>query len=95
MIKETGGSADAKGNVALSPSRHRSKEFNFTANVAIDYIVRVDTETQEVTLDGINAVKDFVGTFFDLVSGDQDIIYSDSEGSRTVDLSITREDRKA
>jgi len=95
MIKETAGNVDTRGSVTLSLSRHRSEEFDFTADIAIDSIVSIDTETQDVTLDGVNAVKDFSGAFFAVVPGAQDIIYSDSEGSRTVDLSITREDRKA
>lgn len=66
----------------------------YSGTVAVGERVCIDGNNFTVTLDGANAIDKYDGDFPEIMAGDNDIVYSDSEGSRTVKVIVSRTDRK-
>ena len=86
--------ACAEGVTSLVPIRVRGESFTFSGDIAVGEILRIDTDKMTVKLDGVNVRANFDGDFWEIISGLQDITYSDEEESRTLELVVTRKDRK-
>lgn len=70
-------------------------EINYTGTIAAGEILTIDGVEKTVDLDGTNALKDYTGNDFPVVfPGTGNMGYEDSEGSRSIKISITREERQ-
>ena len=54
--------------------------------------VRVSGIDITAELDGANSASYFTGSIFDLLPGANDLIYTDSEGTRTVRITVVKSD---
>ena len=69
-------------------------EINYTGTIAAGETLTIDGVEKTVDLDGTNALKDYTGNDFPVVfPGTGNIGYEDSEGSRSVKISIIREEK--
>jgi len=87
-------SIDAQGDAVIIPVRSWFETFTFSDDIADGEIIKIDTDRMTVKLDGADVRANFTGDFWKIISGAQDIVYSDEEESRTLELVVTRKDRK-
>ena len=71
-----------------------SNAFTFSGSLLAGKTVCIDTENRTVENDGVNALKNFTGTFPKMYPGNNTVIYTDALGSRTVAVTVTKQDRK-
>ena len=68
-------------------------EIIYTGTIATGETLTIDGVDKTVDLDGVNALKDYTGNDFPAVfPGVGNIGYEDSEGSRSIKISIIREE---
>lgn len=53
----------------------------------------IDHLLKTVTIDGVNALKDWSSTFFDLPPGAWKVVYMDSEDSRDLTVTVAWKDK--
>lgn len=53
----------------------------------------IDLEAKTMTIDGTNVLHQVSGEFFQLLVGENEIIYEDAESARTVAFTMTHRDR--
>ena len=94
MIVTLAASIDAQASVSVSPTRTWSETFTYSGSILAGSELVIDGAEMTVKLDGVNARKDFLGAYWEVVPGVQSVIYSDEDVSRAVTLTITRKDRK-
>jgi len=68
--------------------------FTFAGTLAAGKKLCIDTRDFTVKNDGVNAIASFTGEFPSIFTGTNWVIYTDSEGSRTVTLVVSKRDRK-
>jgi len=68
--------------------------FTFSGTLAAGKTLCIDTRDYTVKNDGVNAIADFTGDFPSIFTGTNWVVYTDSEGSRTVTLVVSKRDRK-
>ena len=69
-------------------------EINYTGTLAAGETLIIDGVEKTVDLGGVNALKDYSGNDFPVVfPGAGNIGYEDSEGSRSIKISIIREEK--
>jgi hypothetical protein len=68
--------------------------FTFTGTLAAGKTVCFDGRDFTVKNDGVNAIANFTGDFPSIFPGTNWVIYTDSEGSRTIRLVVSKRDRK-
>jgi hypothetical protein len=66
----------------------------FTGTLAAGKTVCINTRDYTVKNDGVNAIADFSGDFPAMFPGTNWVIYTDTEGSRTLRIVISKRDRK-
>lgn len=66
---------------------------SYLGDLAAGETLVIDRAKRTVTLDGANVLKDMSGTFWDLLPGANIITYEDSEGSRTLLITVTYKDK--
>lgn len=66
----------------------------FTGTLAAGKTVCINTRDYTVKNDGVNAIADFSGDFPSIFPGTNWVIYTDSEGSRTLRIIVSKRDRK-
>ena len=66
---------------------------SYLGNLAAGETLVIDIAKKTATLDGVNVLKDMSGTFYDLLAGANTITYEDSEGSRTLVVTVTYKDK--
>jgi len=52
-------------------------------------VIEIDSGNFTFKVDGVNALKDMVGDWFNVPPGDSFIEYDDDEGARTVAVDVT------
>lgn len=67
--------------------------FNYSGDLEVGDIFEVDGDKYLVTKNGNNVRPDYTGDYPILERGDGEIIYKDSEPSRTIALEIIKEDQ--
>ena len=67
--------------------------FTYAGTIAPGEVLCIDGDKFQVTLDGVDAFVDFSGEYPRISPGTNWIVYTDSEGSRTVELIVTKKDR--
>jgi len=68
--------------------------FAFAGTLAAGQTLCIDTRDYTVKNDGVNAMADFTGEFPSIFPRTNWVIYTDSAGSRTVTLIVSKRDRK-
>ena len=68
--------------------------FIFSGTLAIGKTLCIDGRKFSVVNDGVNAIGSFSGEFPAIYQGTNTLVYTDSEGSRTVQLVVLKRDRK-
>lgn len=86
LIAAAEGLATTTGMVIIMPPF-------FEGDLGPGETIVIDGAYQTVTIDGVNALKDFVGEFFDLPPGTSIVEYTDLEGSRNLTVTITFKDK--
>lgn len=66
---------------------------SYLGDLAASETLVIDCAKKTATLDGTNVLKDMSGTFYDLLPGANTVTYEDSEGSRTLLITVTYEDK--
>jgi hypothetical protein len=66
----------------------------FTGTLAAGKTVCINTRDFTVKNDGVNAIADFSGDFPTIFPGTNWVVYTDTEGSRTVRIVVSKRDRK-
>lgn len=66
----------------------------FTGTLAAGETVCINTRDYTVKNNGVNAIADFSGDFPSIFPGTNWVIYTDSEGSRTLRIVVSKRDRK-
>lgn len=62
---------------------------DYSGDLAPGETLVIDFKHKTVTLDGVNVLKNFTSTFWNLLPGANTITYEDSEDSRTLLITIT------
>ena len=70
-----------------------SVKFGYTGTIAPGETVCIDGRLFTVKLDGVNAVENFTGKYPTLFPGTNWVVYTDSEGSRTIKIVVYKRDR--
>jgi hypothetical protein len=94
FVMEIEAALDATGIVSAIPTKTWFETFTYSGSILAGSELVIDGAEMTVKLDGVNARKDFLGAYWEVVPGVQSVIYSDEDVSRAVTLTITRKDRK-
>lgn len=77
-----------------SITKHRLLEFEFIGSFAPGDVVKIDSKTLEITLNGENVLHLVKKADFPVIQkGEQALIYSDKEGNRMVKVTVKWRDR--
>ena len=85
--------ADAALEVSFSAGRYHVEVIEFTGEFKPGDQIIIDNERLKFTINGQNALHLMSGDFFDLNTGENEIIYTDDQSGRTVRMRITFRDR--
>lgn len=84
---------DAVLDVSFSAGRYHVDVIEFSGQFRPGDRIIIDNEKLKFTLNGQNALHMMQGDFFDLNTGENEIIYTDDQSGRTVRMRITFRDR--
>lgn len=84
---------DAILEVSFSAGRYHIDVIEFSGQFRPGDRIVIDNEKLKFTLNGQNALHMMQGDFFDLNTGENEIIYTDNQSGRTVRMKITFRDR--
>jgi len=84
---------DATLEVSFSAGRYHVDVIEFSGEFKPGDKIVIDNEKLKFTLNGQNALHLMSGDFFDLNTGENEIIYTDDQSGRTVRMRITFRDR--
>ena len=91
--------AEAGITVSVSVSATATKyifiALGLSGDLGAGSVLQIDSEKMTFKLDGINALKDMVGDFFNIPPGDSTLEYDDDEIARDVDVDVTYTPRDA
>lgn len=81
------------GTISANYSRYHLNLITFTGNIAPGDKIVIDAKKMTITKNGVNAFNLMTGDFFNIEPGENDIIYSDTESSRTILMRVTNRDK--
>jgi len=84
---------EANLEVSFSAGRYHVDHIEFTGEFKPGDRIVIDGEKLKVTLNGENALHMMQGDFFDLITGRNELVYTDDRTGRTVRMRITFKDR--
>lgn len=67
--------------------------FTYSGTLAAGKILVIDAEDFTVLNDGANAIAAFTGDFPHIYPGENEVVYSDTGGSRTMIITVVKKDR--
>ena len=67
--------------------------FAYIGPIAPGEALVINCEAQTVELDGVNVLKNWTGSFPDLLAGINTLIYDDAEGARTLSIEVAWQDK--
>lgn len=68
--------------------------FTFSGTLAVGDVVCIDTNDRTVEKNGVNDMEHFDGDFPQIYSGANELIYTDTGGSRAITIVVSKKDRK-
>jgi hypothetical protein len=84
---------EANLEVSFSAGRYHVDSIEFTGEFKPGDQIVIDAEKLRLTLNGENALHLMRGDFFDLITGRNELVYTDNQTGRTVRMRITFKDR--
>jgi hypothetical protein len=84
---------EASLEISFSAGRYHVDHIEFTGEFKPGDQIVIDSEKLKMTLNGENALQLMQGDFFDLVTGKNELVYTDDQTGRTVRMRITFKDR--
>ncbi len=81
------------GSMTGNISRYHIDEIEFVGDFKPGDVIIIDSNTLKMTLNRENALRWMRGDFFDLNLGNNQLTYTDDQGSRTVLMRVTHRDR--
>jgi len=84
---------EANLEVSFSAGRYHVDHIEFTGEFKPGDRIVIDGEKLKATLNGENALHMMQGDFFDLITGRNELVYTDDRTGRTVRMRITFKDR--
>lgn len=82
-------------SLAVAAIRYMFVAIGLSGELAAGATLEIDTKKMTLEIDGVNAVKDLVGNFYDIPPGSSTLEYDDDEVGRDVDVDITYTPRDA
>jgi len=67
----------------------------YTGTLAVGATISFDTNDHTVVKTGVNAIDGFDGEFVWMYPGTNQLVYTDTESSRSVRIVVTKKDRTA
>lgn len=86
-------SIEVAASVVAAATKYLIKQLVYSGALAVGDVLEIDTNKMTVKLNGTDVRYDIAGTFFKLLTGDNEIEYSDSETARTVGLEFDHSPR--
>jgi len=86
---------EAGAELACGARRYRISFFTWAGDLDPLDVIEIDVENVVVELNGVDDVSEFSGELFEILPGVNVLTYEDSEGSRTIQLTVVKRDRKA
>jgi hypothetical protein len=86
--------SDTESDIYAMLRQISSWTFTFTGTLAAGKTLCIDGRDFTVKNDGVNAIADFSGDFPSIFPGTNWVLYTDAEGSRTIQLVVSKRDRK-
>lgn len=83
---------DGSGDVVAFLARTEAVEIAYSGTIAAGKILCIDANDFSVLNDGVNDIANYDGKFPEVYNTTM-IVYEDSDGSRTLDITIYRSDR--
>lgn len=84
---------EAAASVAADAIAYLVEQLVYSGALAAGDVLEIDTDKMTVKLNGVDVRYDIADTFFKLLSGDNEIEYTDSETARTVELEVAHSPR--
>jgi len=87
-------SISVDASVAATAIRYLLTIIGYSGEFGAGSILEINSDNMTFTIDGVNAIKDIVGSFANVPPGDSTVTYEDDEGTRdvTLDLEYTPRD---
>lgn len=94
-VKELYGNSlfEGIGNIYSTSTKYEVKAITFSGSFTVGDVIVVDMDKYTVTLNGVNALNNISGNFFNLLPGQNEITYTDDSTDRTVKIIVTYRDR--
>lgn len=89
----TGIQAETKTQTAAQASYSRTTSVTYKGSFNPGDRILIDTNSQTITINGINALDKLTGEFISLVLGDNVVTYTDDEAQRNILTRITHRDK--
>ena len=83
---------DGTGDIVAFLARTEAVEISYTGTIAVGKILCIDANDFSVLNNGSNDIANYNGNFPEIYNSTM-ILYEDSDGSRSLSVVITREDR--
>ena len=81
--------------VSAAATKYLLTALGLSGDLAPGSVIEIDSENFTFKVDGVNALKDMVGDWYNVPPGDSWIEYDDDEGARTVAVDVTYTPRDA
>ena len=93
FLTGTGSESAASTGSDLHELEHGTLTLVFAGTLAAGKTLIIDGEDFTALNDGTNAIKDLTGDFPEIFAGPNEVIYTDSESTRSVKVIVTKSDR--
>ncbi|MBW2672959.1 MAG: hypothetical protein JRD89_06010 [Deltaproteobacteria bacterium] len=84
---------EAAASVAADAVVYLIEQLVYSGDLGAGDVLEIDTDKMTVKLNGSDVRYDITGTFFKLLSGGNEVEYTDSEASRTVGVKVEHSPR--
>jgi phage-related protein len=84
---------EGRGSVYADGLLYEVKAITFTGTFPAGSKITIDMDKYTAIMDGENALSYITGDFFNLNTGENDIVYTDGSTNRTVYLTVEHRDR--
>ena len=88
-------SIEVAASVAADAIKYVIEQLVYSGALAVGDVLTIDTDKMTVKLNGVGVRYDIAGTFFKMLSGDNEVKWTDSESARTVGLKVVHSPRDA
>jgi len=83
----------ARSSLTAAALIYIAQILGYTGTLTAGDVLEIDVDKMTVKLNGTNARENFTGTFVQIQPGDNVVVWTDSDGSRNVDLEVKHDPR--